>query len=143
MQEDKKTIQVSFMELLKANGWRCTAQRLAILGIMQGNATHPSAESVWHEAQKELPSISLETVYRILSEFCQAGIFMKIENSEKVRFDGNPVMHGHFFCDVCDNVFDFPVESDYISSDCRASLGRITNEDVSLHGVCKACLNNE
>ena len=55
-------------------GWKCTPQRLAVYAHLRGNLTHPSVNEIWEAVREELPSITRESVFRILTELSGADI---------------------------------------------------------------------
>lgn len=133
----------SFLKMMQSHGMRRTVQRFAVYEVMYGSLSHPSVQEVWREARHSVPSITLDTVYRILNEFCEVGIIKKIKNCDMARFDGNLHRHGHFFCTRCGKVLDFPLCGECgesVSANCHDALGEVLIEGVSLHGICHECL---
>ena len=60
-------------ELFRSHGRKVTAQRQCIFRVLQGDVTHPSAESVHAVASKEMETISLKTVYQTLHDLAELG----------------------------------------------------------------------
>ena len=104
----KHDLLKKFQEICKKNSWRCTIQKWTIFEIMYQNKNHPVVEEIWKEAKQKIPTISLDTVYRILNEFCQVGLLQKITTCKKSHFDGNNEPHGHFSCSQCGKIIDLP-----------------------------------
>ncbi|MCX6721737.1 MAG: transcriptional repressor [Candidatus Staskawiczbacteria bacterium] len=52
---------------------RMTAQKSFIFGFLKSVKTHPTAETVYEEVKKKLPTISQGTVYRVLNNFKDKG----------------------------------------------------------------------
>ena len=50
---------------LRAAGLRATANRVAILGAVNGHWGHPAAEEVWEDLRPGYPTLSLSTVIRL------------------------------------------------------------------------------
>ena len=49
-----------------------------------------------------MPTISLDTVYRILWMLMDMGLISTLEiHRERVHFDGNTAIHHHFICTGC------------------------------------------
>jgi Fur family peroxide stress response transcriptional regulator len=95
------------IEWLKAIGLKVTPQRQGILKLFNGNRTHPSAESIYHEILKEYPRISFATVYNALSKLAKAGRIQELDiDPSKKRFDPCLAPHSYFHCKVCGEVFD-------------------------------------
>ena len=80
-----------------------TAQRDAILKYLKLHKNHPTAQQVYDGIKKELPHISLATVYRNLNIMAKDGKVLKIEINKEQHFDGNACTHQHFVCKKCKN----------------------------------------
>ena len=82
-------------------------KRDAILSYLRHTDQHPSAETVYAELKKEIPDLSLGTVYRNIALFKQQGLIQSLGNVKGVeRFDGTVVPHVHFVCSVCGEIRD-------------------------------------
>ena len=82
-------------------------KRNAILSYLRHTDQHPSAETVYAELKKEIPDLSLGTVYRNIALFKQQGLIQSLGNVNGVeRFDGTVVPHVHFVCSVCGEIRD-------------------------------------
>lgn len=82
-------------------------KRDAILSYLRHTDQHPSAETVYAELKKEIPDLSLGTVYRNIALFKQQGLIQSLGNVNGVeRFDGTVVPHVHFVCSVCGEIRD-------------------------------------
>ena len=95
---------------LRSTGLKATAPRLKILEIFQqGRHRHMSAEDVFRELLELKQDIGLATVYRVLTQFEQAGI-LKRSNFESGRalFELNQgEHHDHLVCLDCGQVEEF------------------------------------
>ena len=97
--------------MLKAQNLRLTKQRKVILTELQKVVSHPSADEVYEMVKKDLPRISLGTVYRNLETLTELGEIQKLECGGSVRrFDGNPDNHYHIRCLRCEKIVDAPIE---------------------------------
>ena len=95
---------------LKTMGLKATLPRLKILEIFQaGRNRHMSAEDVYRELLGENHDIGLATVYRVLTQFEQAGILMRSNfESGKALFELNQgEHHDHLVCLQCGRVEEF------------------------------------
>ena len=73
-------------------------QRQAILRVVRGTDTHPSAEWIYEHVREEIPSIGLATVYRNLRLLKDAGKIEELHGTKgTARFDANLSPHYHFF----------------------------------------------
>lgn len=86
---------------------RRTKQREVILRVLRTANSHPTVDWIYDEVRKEIPHISLGTVYRNLKLLRESGEVLEIDLSGAFsRFDGNPENHYHFRCEKCGRVFD-------------------------------------
>ena len=53
---------------------RFSKQREVIQNIVQRTNSHPTADWIFHKAKKEIPNISLGTVYRNLNQLNKDGV---------------------------------------------------------------------
>ncbi|HPU51060.1 MAG TPA: ferric iron uptake transcriptional regulator [Burkholderiaceae bacterium] len=95
---------------LKTIGLKATLPRLKILEIFQtGRNRHMSAEDVYRELLAEHQDIGLATVYRVLTQFEQAGLLKRSNfESGKSIFELNEGSHhDHLVCLQCGRVEEF------------------------------------
>lgn len=120
---------------------RLTNQRLKILQHLQSVKTHPSAEMVFEEVRKELPTISLGTVYRNLNLLAQDGKILKLEINNEFRFDGDISNHQHCVCQNCRKIVDLFQEdiSDYALNKFKFKDFTPEHVNVIFTGVCSEC----
>ncbi|MEK9150919.1 MAG: transcriptional repressor [Patescibacteria group bacterium] len=116
---------------------RQTKQKAAILGYLRSVKTHPTAEIVYSAVKKEMPNISLGTVYRNLEEFSKNEIIGKLEVAGRKRFDGDISVHGHFICEKCGRIDDLFFKKK-IKIDFPKNYS-INGVDLTIKGRCKKC----
>ena len=95
---------------LKTVGLKATLPRLKILNLFeQGNVRHLSAEDVYKILIGEDLDIGLATVYRVLTQFEQAGLLVRHHfESGKAVFELNQGgHHDHLVCLQCSRVEEF------------------------------------
>ena len=114
---------------------RITSQKKIVLDYLNSVKTHPSTEEVYIEVKKQLPHISLGTVYRILNNAKEKGEI--IELPCKVRhFDGETSKHAHFLCEKCGKIYDIFEE---IKVPSTKKVGKVKNYQLCFYGICKKC----
>jgi len=121
---------------------RKTKQREAILKVLRGTISHPAADRIYNEVRKEIPNISLGTVYRNLKLLRESGEILEIDlGSTFSRFDGNPTNHYHFRCEKCRRVFDIdePVDEKINQRIARKTGFKISHHWLEFRGLCKRC----
>lgn len=125
---------------------RNTRQKKIIISVLRNTKSHPNAEWIYDEVRKEIPNISLGTVYRNLRQLKETGDILEMNCSEKItRFDGDTREHYHFVCDLCGRVFDIPeVPDKAIEERVAKQTGfKITRHQLELHGLCVECQRSQ
>jgi Fur family ferric uptake transcriptional regulator len=95
---------------LKNNGLKATLPRLKILEVFQSGAQrHMTAEDVFRHLLLEHTDIGLATVYRVLTQFEQAGILSRnhFESGKAVYELNEGQHHDHMVCLDCGRVEEF------------------------------------
>ncbi|MBE2261454.1 MAG: ferric iron uptake transcriptional regulator [Burkholderiaceae bacterium] len=95
---------------LKSTGLKATLPRLKILEIFQqGSLRHMTAEDVFRVLLEERSDIGLATVYRVLTQFEQAGILSRshFESGKAVYELNEGQHHDHLVCLDCGQVEEF------------------------------------
>jgi Fur family ferric uptake transcriptional regulator len=95
---------------LKSIGLKATLPRLKILELFeQSDKRHMTAEEVYRLLSDEGQDIGLATVYRVLTQFEQAGLLMRHHfDSDKAVFELNHGdHHDHLVCLQCGKVEEF------------------------------------
>ncbi|MBX9900498.1 MAG: ferric iron uptake transcriptional regulator [Burkholderiaceae bacterium] len=95
---------------LKASGLKATLPRLKILEIFQNSAVrHLTAEDVYKILINENMDVGLATVYRVLTQFEQAGLMNRSHfETGKAIFELNEGSHhDHLVCLDCGKVEEF------------------------------------
>jgi len=95
---------------LKSIGLKATLPRLKILDLFeQSDKRHMTAEEVYRLLSDEGQDIGLATVYRVLTQFEQAGLLIRHHfDSDKAVFELNHGdHHDHLVCLQCGKVEEF------------------------------------
>ena len=95
---------------LKSTGLKATVPRLKILEIFQkGVQRHMTAEDVFRVLLGERSDVGLATVYRVLTQFEQAGILSRshFESGKAVYELNEGQHHDHLVCLDCGKVEEF------------------------------------
>jgi Fur family ferric uptake transcriptional regulator len=126
---------------LKTIGLKATLPRLKILEIFQKTETrHLSAEDVYRQLLTEHMDIGLATVYRVLTQFEQAGLLARnhFDNGKAVFELNEGTHHDHLVCLVCGRVEEFyDAEIEKRQHSIAKSRGFSLQEHaLSLYGVC-------
>lgn len=126
---------------IKSTGLKVTVPRLKVLALFeQSKLRHLSAEDVYKLMLAEGLDIGLATVYRVLTQFAQAGILRRSNfESGKAVFELNPGSHhDHLVCLDCGHVeefFDEAIEErQHLIA--QAHGFRLQEHALSLYGHC-------
>ena len=95
---------------LKSTGLKATGPRLKIMEIFQREADrHMTAEDVYRVLIQEQSDVGLATVYRVLTQFEQAGILSRshFESGKAVYELNDGKHHDHLVCLDCGRVEEF------------------------------------
>jgi Fur family transcriptional regulator, peroxide stress response regulator len=122
---------------------RNTIQKIKIKKYLKSICSHPNAETIYENVKKEIPSITLATVYRNLNIMSDCGDILKFKVGNEYRFDGNCKNHQHFVCKKCVKVFDFfdDDSNDFLINKVVDKGFKVDKVDVIFYGICKDCLD--
>ncbi len=119
-----------------------TPQRLAILANLESRRDHPTAEQIYQDVRRDLPTISFNTVYKTLEVFCQKGLIIKVNPLHEVaRYDFDTSHHAHLICRQCRFILDLSEEVAPAPSLPPEVLAGFQVEQYSLiyWGLCPKC----
>jgi Fur family peroxide stress response transcriptional regulator len=124
---------------------RMTKQKAAIYEILCSTAAHPTADWIYAEARKQIPEISLGTVYRNLQVLREDGKIVELNYGKgQSRFDGNAEPHYHFVCESCGNIYDFACDGPWIDQEVIDSApGEVRAYRFECYGLCNDCLDKK
>lgn len=133
-----EAIYQRFQEICRQQRWKCTAQRLAVFAYVHDNDDHPDVDDVWREVKGTLPSVTRESIYRILNEFTDRGLLRRLDHVTSARYDCQVGPHGHFLCTRCGQIQDFPLPEPVTVP--RGDIsGDVEHLELRLTGICKRC----
>ena len=134
----------------KASGLKVTLPRLKILEIFHKNQDrHLSAEDVYKILVKENVEVGLATVYRVLTQFEQAGLLRRnfFETGKAIYELNEGEHHDHIICVDCGHVEEF---HDQALEDLKNKIAEtrgyaLLDHSLVLHVSCqrKKCPNRE
>ena len=130
---------------LKSIGLKATVPRLKVLEIFQRNTAerglrHMSAEDVYKALLAEHIDVGLATVYRVLTQFEQAGLLSRNHfEAGRAMFELNEGSnHDHLVCLTCGHVEEF-VDADIEARQQRIAADRgfkLQEHALALYGEC-------
>jgi Fur family ferric uptake transcriptional regulator len=129
---------------LKNTGLKATAPRLKILELFQkAEQRHMTADDIYRQLLSEHSDIGLATVYRVLTQFEQAGILSRnhFEAGKAVYELRNEDHHDHLVCLSCGKVEEFlDAEIERRQRNVATSRGwSLQDHAMALYGLCPGC----
>jgi Fe2+ or Zn2+ uptake regulation protein len=98
---------------LEEAGWRFTRQRAAVFAFLHASCGHPTAEQLFAAVRRQMPNISLATVYKALEVLVDARLANRIAGDHgPTRYDGRSEPHYHLRCQHSGEVLDLPLPYD-------------------------------
>jgi len=134
-----------FKKMLSEKGIKPTYQRLRILEYMSKNVkNHPTVEMIHEELLKDIPTISLTTVYNTLNTFLEKGLVDGVTiTGTETRYDLDRSSHHHFLCKNCGKIIDIEVKCAFAEGEKTIVRGnRIEEVHGYFKGICKECSNS-
>jgi Fur family peroxide stress response transcriptional regulator len=129
------------IDYLKKHHIRPSNIRIKVLKFLLKNRIHPTVEDIYKSLIEEIPTLSKTSVYNTLNLFLEKGIVVGIALDQKeLRYDINTNFHGHFKCNKCGIIYDFPIMISFPNKEQLEGF-EITNRDVFFYGSCKECNN--
>ena len=122
---------------------RFSKQREKIRNIVCNSKSHPNADWIYKLTKKEIPNISLGTVYRNLKQLEKSGQIKAIYNGGSVRYDGNVNKHNHLRCTVCDDLIDIEIFYEDLNESLTDRYNfKVDEIELTIIGRCEKHLNN-
>jgi Fe2+ or Zn2+ uptake regulation protein len=133
MPELKKLVQK-----FKQHGYKMTPQRWAILEVLTGDTSHPTAEQIHETVRKRMPDISLATVYNTLRELAEMQELCELDLGHGVRhYEISRGDHAHRVCLMCGRIEDISGDFEKVKSLFPFSDGfRPVRYAVTIYGYC-------
>ena len=136
----------AFTEAITRAGLRSTRQRHQVFEALLEKRDHPTAVEVFLRVKKNIPTISLATVYSCLETLTGVGLVRHVNlERQSARYCPNLDEHGHFFCDVCGAVYDVPVKHGRSIEEAfdLPPATELSFHSVTLRGRCQSCVGSK
>ncbi|MCH6257739.1 transcriptional repressor [Puniceicoccaceae bacterium K14] len=122
---------------LSAAGLRSTRQREVVYDAILSKRDHPTADEIFARVKKEMPTISLATVYNCLDTLVQCDLVKHVNiDRESTRYCPNLNEHAHFHDNDSGTIYDVQLDEDFIGK-LKAILPEgfePTSIDITLRG---------
>lgn len=114
----------------------------AVLKSVRAVHSHPTAYEIYDMVKKEIPNVSLGTVYRNLASLSGDGEITAISVGDgNVRYDGNIKSHLHLICTGCGEIEDVSIDSrlEELENNAKKSSFAADHGVYIIYGLCKNC----
>jgi len=134
-----------FLARCRTAGIAVTPQRLAIFRRLAATERHPSAEQLHAAVRREMPTLSLATVYKTLDTLARIGAVRPVSRlGARGRWDANLEPHHHLVCTTCGTVTDVTEPRlEAAAQPAAAAAARhgfeAAGHSVEIFGRCAAC----
>ena len=141
MIESIVAVMANNIDELKSTGLKATVPRLKILDVFHtAGLRHMTAEDVFRALLQDHSDVGLATVYRVLTQFEQAGILTRshFESGKAVYELNEGTHHDHMVCLDCGRVeefYDAEIEKRQ-QSVAKAKGFEIADHALSLYAHC-------
>jgi Fur family ferric uptake transcriptional regulator len=129
---------------IKQAGLKVTLPRVKILDVLEtSDKRHMSAEDVYRALLERSEEIGLATVYRVLTQFEQAGLVARhhFEGGQSVFELNRGGHHDHLVCIKCGRVVEFmePAIEERQQAIVRHHGFSLEDHSLVIYGVCPRC----
>lgn len=133
---------------IKQAGLKVTLPRVKILDVLEhSDKRHMSAEDVYRALLDRGGEIGLATVYRVLTQFEQAGLVARhhFEGGQSVFELNRGGHHDHLVCVRCGRVVEFlePAIEERQNAIAREHGFALEDHSLVIYGVCPACQDQD
>jgi Fur family peroxide stress response transcriptional regulator len=141
--DEEKITQADICKIFQDAGLKMTNQRIAVYREVMRNQIkhfHAAAEQIYEGVHKQLPAISLNTVYRTLTSLVEKGLVKRLSHfAASDLYDGLLSDHWHFVCTRCGSIQDVFVEKKDFPDISEKITGSVEEVVVQIRGVCREC----
>lgn len=125
------------MNYLRENNIKPSSIRIKVFKYLLENRIHPTVDDIYNDISHEIPTLSRTSIYNTINLFRERGIVAELSLNEKeMRYDICTRAHGHFKCEECGTIYDFPIVEDKVDE----LEGFVTNKkSINYHGICAKC----
>jgi len=129
---------------------RFTKQRQYILDIVRNTKIHPDANWIYTKIVKEIPKISLGTIYRNLGILSKEKLIKEIAFQPNItRYEGDLTSHHHIMCLKCYKIEDVDIDIEHITDETiKKKISQSLNYEnicceILFTGICSKCQANK
>jgi len=133
----KHASQTSILDALHARGYRITAPRRAIVEAL---LKAPSPFTI-QDVVAQVTGADQVSVYRLCKVLQEEKIIETVPSVGEALYEFKSEHHHHVICEGCGVTAHVPCESvDTKKAQKAAAFSKITHHEVTLYGLCNACV---
>jgi len=121
---------------------KLTAQRQAILNVINQSDRHWDADAVADALKEGGTPVGIATVYRGLAALADQGLILSIQLADKKRYErADKAHHDHLVCTSCGDIEEFcKPEIEHLQDlVAKENNFQIQGHQLLIFGNCKAC----
>jgi Fe2+ or Zn2+ uptake regulation protein len=122
--------------------FRMTKQRRVVYDVLMAKRDHPTASEVFDRTKRQMPSISLATVYNCLETLTQCGLVKQVNVDRSAsRYCPNLREHAHFYCEKCGAISDVVLKDGKDATEVwqLPKGSEVGHVDFAIKGFCPVC----
>jgi Fe2+ or Zn2+ uptake regulation protein len=134
--------ETELVAALRGRGLKATPQRVVVYRILRRGDVHLRAEDVLAAAARELPNVSLPTVYAALNVLEDLGVVRRVVAlGGTTLYDTRVDDHHHAICRRCGRVTDLEAPTDLTPALAVAGRTGFVPEraQLTILGLCPSC----
>ena len=134
-------IEQKLISSLRDKGYKLTIQRLEIIKCLSRDLSHPGARDILQKVRKNVPRISMSTVYYTLDMMKKEGLLRELDFYDRDnRYDTNTLDHINLVCTKCGRITDFMGDMPLFSKAVEKETGfKPASMRFEYYGYCKEC----
>jgi len=131
-----------YVQMLRKSGLKVTPQRIEILRYLDTYRNHPTAEKIYQDVRRKMPSLSKTTVYNTIEALRNNNFVRVLTAFDELRYDINTAPHAHFVCRMCGKVYDIDIPTSHLDAITKIPH-KVEEVQCYITGVCKECMAKE
>ena len=143
MKKHKKArdIEQTLISSLQDKGYKLTPQRREIIRLLSRSKSHPGAMEILRKVRKNVPRISMSTVYYTLDMLKKEGLIRELEYYDMGnRYEINVSDHVNLVCTKCRKITDFTGNvSSFLKAVEKETGFKPASMRFEYYGICRNC----
>lgn len=134
---------INTLEILAKFNIRPSLQRVAVMDYILKNRYHSTADEIYEELIKNMPTLSRTTVYNTLHLLTDKGAIRALHlEKDAVHFDAGLYPHAHFICPNCRKIHDVEIPENVWKNVLSFSPIEDAEMQINFRRICNFCREN-